>query len=108
MSAPKPSLARRIGGFLVALAIPAALIGVIGFFTFQVYTGDYGRIALEKAERQLAAAEHRFARLEAREQTLIARNRGLRPEGLDLDLLDERARDVLGMIGRDEVFLIRE
>lgn len=94
------------GRFLVSLAIPCALLGALGFFTLQIYTGDYGRIALERAERDFAAKRQEIAALEAQETALRQRNSGLKAAALDLDLLDERARDVLGMIGRDEVFLI--
>jgi cell division protein FtsB len=99
---------RKFGGFLVALALPVALLCALWFFSLQIFTGNYGHIALEKTQREFAATEREIAMLEAREAALRQRNAGLRAEALDLDLLDERARDVLGMIGRDEVFLIAD
>jgi cell division protein FtsB len=99
---------RRFGGFLVSLALPVALLAVVWFFSLQIFTGNYGHIALEKTQREYAAKEREIAALEARETALRERNAGLRAEALDLDLLDERARDVLGMIGREEVFLIAD
>ncbi len=97
---------RKFGGFLVSLALPAALLCALWFFSLQIFTGNYGRIALDRTERDLAAKEREIALLTEQEAALIKRNAGLRAEGLDLDLLDVRARDVLGMIGQDEVFLI--
>ena len=99
---------RKFGGFLVSLALPVALLAVLWFFSLQIFTGNYGRIALEKTQRELSATERQVADLAAFEIALRERNAGLRAEALDLDLLDERARDVLGMIGRDEVFLIAD
>jgi cell division protein FtsB len=97
---------RKIGGVFVSLALPVALLGVLYFFSLQMFTGDYGRIALERADREFATKEREIAALTAQEAALRERNAGLRAESLNLDLVDERARDVLGMIGRDEVFLI--
>lgn len=102
------AILRRFGGFLVSLALPIALLAALWFFSLQIFTGNYGRIALDKTQRDLAATEREVADLVAREMALRERNAGLRAEALDLDLLDERARDVLGMIGRDEVFLIAD
>lgn len=102
------ALLRRFGGFLVSLALPVALLCALWFFSLQIFTGNYGRIALERTERDFAAKEREIALLVAEEQALRKRNAGLRAEALDLDLLDERARDVLGMIGKDEVFLISD
>lgn len=102
------ALVRKIGGFLVSLALPVALLCALWFFSLQIFTGNYGRIALDRTEREFAAKEREIAVLVAEEQALRKRNAGLRAEALDLDLLDERARDVLGMIGKDEVFLIAD
>lgn len=99
---------RGFGRFLLSLALPAALLATLWFFSLQIFTGKYGHIALEKTQREYSATEREIAALEAQEAALRKRNSGLRAEMLDLDLLDERARDVLGMIGRDEVFLIAE
>lgn len=99
---------RKFGGFLVSLALPVALLCALWFFSLQIFTGNYGRIALDRTERDLAAKEREIAQLAEQEAALRKRNAGLRAEALDLDLLDVRARDVLGMIGQDEVFLITD
>jgi len=102
------ALFRKFGGFLVSLALPIALLCALWFFSLQIFTGNYGRIALDRTERELTNKEREIAQLIEQEAALRKRNAGLRAEALDLDLLDERARDVLGMIGQDEVFLIAD
>ncbi len=76
-----------------------------GYFTFAAVQGDQGlfrRMEIEaerdalKAERDALAAE--IARMENR-------TRRLSDEYLDLDLLDEQARSVLGMIRSDEIVI---
>ncbi len=100
------SIFRKFGGYSVSLALPVALLALLWFFSLQIFTGNYGHIALDKTQREFATAKRTIAILENQETALLKRNSGLRTEALDLDLLDERARDVLGMIGREEVFLI--
>ena len=75
------------------------------YFTFAAVQGDYGlfkRIEV-KAEGdalaiELAALQEEVARME----NLTTR---LSDNFLDLDLLDQQARDVLGMIRADEVVI---
>ena len=75
------------------------------YFTFAAVQGDYGlfkRIEV-KAEGQALAAE--LASLQAdvlRMENLTTR---LSDNYLDLDLLDQQARDVLGMIRADEIVI---
>jgi len=102
------AVVRKFFGFLISLALPAALLCALWFFSLQIFTGNYGRIALDKTEREFTAKEREIALLGEKEAELRKRNAGLRAEALDLDLLDVQARDVLGMIGQDEVFLITD
>ena len=99
---------RKFCRFLISLALPVALLCVLAFFSLQIFTGNFGRIALDQTERNFAAKEREIEMLAAKEAALRKRNEGLRAEALDLDLLDIRARDVLGMIGQEEVFLIAD
>lgn len=75
------------------------------YFTFAAVQGDYGlfRRAEIEAERKSLQAD-----LEAlRSEVALMENRTLRlsDDFLDLDLLDERAREVLGLIRADEIVI---
>lgn len=75
------------------------------YFTFAAVQGDYGlfrRLQIE-AERDALSAE--LAALKAEVAVMENRTRRLSDQYLDLDLLDERARDVLGMIRADEIVI---
>lgn len=73
------------------------------YFTFAAVQGNYG--LFRRAEVQADAAKLR-AELEVL-QTRVARmenlTRRLSDEFLDLDLLDQQARDVLGLMRSDEI-----
>jgi cell division protein FtsB len=76
-----------------------------GYFTFAAVQGDYGvfrRVALTAEARSLTDERDRLQAEEARMENLTLR---LSDNYLDLDLLDERARDVLGYIRIDEIVL---
>ncbi len=75
------------------------------YFTFAAVQGDYGlfrRVQIE-AETTLLKQEH--ATLAA--ELAVMRNKTLRlsDEYLDLDLLDEQSRSVLGLVRADEIVI---
>lgn len=84
--------------FFFALAFVLA-----GYFTFAAVQGDFGvfrRIQLTAEAADLAAERDRLAADVTRMENLTRR---LSDDYLDLDLLDERARDILGYVRADEI-----
>ena len=96
-SSSRPSL-----GAMVYVLI-ACTLG--SYFTFAAVQGDYGvfrqvEIAAEKED--LRAERDRLAAQLAEMQN---RTKRLSDEYLDIDLLDEQAREVLGYVRADEVVI---
>lgn len=90
---------RGLGG-LVYLAVAGVLCT---YFTFAAVQGDYGmfsRVAIEAEARNLAAERDRLQTELTEMQNLTRR---LSDDYLDLDLLDQQARDVLGYMRTDEI-----
>lgn len=83
-----------------------AIMGTFGsYVAFAAVQGEYGlfrRIQIEADAVQLRAERDRL-RLELDE--IENRTRRLSDGFLDLELLDQQARDVLGYVRRDEVVL---
>ncbi len=83
-----------------------AIIFALGtYFTFASVQGDYGlfrRIAIEAEAVALIAEQNR---LNTEVATMRNKTHRLSDEFLDLDLLDEQARDVLGLVRMDEVVI---
>ena len=89
------------GGFLFFAG--ALVLGA--YFVFAAVQGDYGlfRRAEVEAEARVLTAELAVLQAEvARMENLTHR---LSEDFLDLDLLDERARDVLGLVRHDEIVI---
>ncbi len=85
------------------LILPVLLVSFGGYFVFAGVQGEYGvfrRVELE-AERGVLVAE--LDLLNAETARMQDRTRRLSDGFLDLDLLDERARLVLGMARSDEI-----
>ncbi len=99
---------RRTGPARVAVLIglPLLLVAGIAYFYARSFTGEYGTLARENIAADHASARRELDRLEALLAERQRRNRGLRADSVDLDLLDERARAELGMLRADEVFLL--
>ncbi len=98
------SVQRRQSNFggMIYLAI-LSLAGV--YFTFASVQGDYGlfrRIRIDAEARALEAERDALA-LEI--ATLRNKTHRLSDDFLDLDLLDEQARSVLGFVRADEVVI---
>lgn len=77
------------------------------YFTFAAVQGEYGvfrRAEIDAQARELQAELDALNVEVAHMQNLTRR---LSDNYLDLDLLDERARDVLGMVRTDEIVITR-
>ncbi|AUJ63834.1 septum formation initiator precursor [Aestuarium zhoushanense] len=77
------------------------------YFTFAAVQGEYGvfrRAEIDAQARELQADLDALNVEVAHMQNLTRR---LSDNYLDLDLLDERARDVLGMVRSDEIVITR-
>lgn len=82
--------------------------GLFVYFSFHLMHGDMGYFALRGVTQKLAETEARQVTIVAERTALENRVKLLRSSSLDLDMLDERARVVLGFIGPDEVAILKK
>ncbi|MEE8294677.1 MAG: septum formation initiator family protein [Sphingomonadales bacterium] len=92
--------------FRLRRALPGALILVtVIYFGYHTLEGDHGLFKLQEVEAQMAEVEAKAAVLQARKKDLSRKVSSLRKDNLDLDLLDERARAVLGFQEPGEIVI---
>jgi len=94
--------ARQSLGGLISLA-PAIALGA--YFTFAAVQGDYGvvsRMAITAEAKALTLERDKLADQLAEISNLTRR---LSDAYLDLDLLDQQARDILGYVRADEIVI---
>ena len=87
------------GGLIFA----SIAVSLAGYFTFAAVQGDYGvfrRAEIEVEGDRLTAELDRLNTEVAHMENLTRR---LSDDFLDLDLLDQQARDVLGLVRSDEI-----
>ncbi|MTJ03583.1 FtsB family cell division protein [Sediminimonas qiaohouensis] len=87
-------------GMLVFMAL-AVMVG--SYFTFAAVRGDYGLFRRAEVQAHADTLRTELSRLQAEVARMENLTRRLSDDYLDLDLLDEQARDVLGMIRADEI-----
>lgn len=96
---------RRNGPHLGALFYYLGMIMLGVYFTFAAVQGDYGLFKRIEVNAEGAVLAQELASLQievARMENLTTR---LSDKFLDLDLLDQQARDVLGMVRADEIVI---
>ncbi|MEX3015847.1 septum formation initiator family protein [Gymnodinialimonas hymeniacidonis] len=87
-------------------AIVPGMLFLIGFyFTFTAVQGNNGLFQRIQVEAERDRLEDELARLEAQVDRMEILTRRLSDDYLDIDLLDERVRNVLGYARPDELIL---
>jgi cell division protein FtsB len=86
-------------------APPVGLALLCGYFIWHSLHGDSGSLARERRMEEIAAARVTLARVEAERDSIERRVNGLRGDRIDRDQLDERARTLLNLVGKDEIVI---
>jgi cell division protein FtsB len=85
----------------------APILGLlaISYFSYHLIEGDRGLFAYLRLQQDIQSAKAELLISENEKQKLEKRVELLNPENLDLDMLEERARDVLGLAHPDELVI---
>jgi cell division protein FtsB len=86
---------RRLRSFLNALALYTIAALLIGYFGVNAYTGEHGLIAKRDLDQDIAQLTRELDAAKAERAVWQRRVSLLKPDNLDPDLLDERARLLL-------------
>ena len=91
-----------VGGVVFAIVV----IALIAYLALAAFQGEHGLFNLFRIEAQEARLRSELATLQAERAAILNETQRLSAESLDLDLLDEQARKVLGL-GRPDEIIIR-
>lgn len=86
---------------------PMIGFGAVAYFAYHTVEGDRGVLAWVRLKNEILEAELQLAKVATDRQALEHRVLLLRPDHLDPDMLEERARAMLNM-GRDDEVVIFE
>ena len=98
---------RRFRAFINTLALYTIAALLIGYFGVNAFTGNHGLRARQDLDHEVAQLTGELAALKTERATLERRVALLRPESIDADMLDERARALLDYSDPRELILLR-
>ncbi|MDK9697464.1 MAG: septum formation initiator family protein [Siculibacillus sp.] len=100
------STRQRKKSYLRPLLVPVIALGFSGYFAWHGWHGSFGI----EARRQLAVEAGRLgeelARVKAERRAVERRVALLRASSLESDMLDERAREILGLANSNEIAIV--
>jgi cell division protein FtsB len=99
---------RRGGRRLWSRAAPALLLAGALYIGYHMTYGDRGLLAWLRMDQEVRALRAETAAARSERERLEHRVALLRPDSLDPDLLEERAREVLDLGYRDDRVILLE
>lgn len=93
------------GARFLGAAFSIFVIAMVVYFTYAALQGNYGLFRLLQVQAQEELLRDDLARLQAERAIIENKTRRLSADYLDLDLLDEQARKVLGLARGDEIII---
>ncbi len=100
-------ISRRRRTILTVLGLYSFAAAFIGFFGVNAFTGAHGLRAQASLERETAVMQKELASVKAERALWERRVSLLRADRIDPDMLDERARALLGFVDPRDVTLLR-
>ena len=90
------------------LLVPATCLLLLGYFGYHAVEGDYGYHALQKLNARKIHLGDELAHLKNERRALDRRVALMRPESLDPDIIEERARLTLGVVHIGDIVILRK
>jgi cell division protein FtsB len=87
------------------LLLPLGCLFVLGYFAYHAVEGDYGLFALGQLKERAAELEVELGEIRAERQRMMRHVALMRPESLDQDMLDERARQALNVANAKDIVI---
>lgn len=96
----QPMQKRAIGSLFCVL--------ILFYLAFHTVSGERGVFALMRERSKLDTLKTELAEIKSKRESLEKKVQKLSSNSIDLDLLDEQAKHVLGRAGKDEVVIFDE
>jgi cell division protein FtsB len=97
---------RRRRTILTALGLYSFAALFIGYFAVNAFTGKHGLRAQQNLDQQMTVMQQQLRRLKAERVLWERRVALLRSDRIDPDMLDERARALLGFVDPRDLTLL--
>ena len=97
---------KRLRSILTALGLYVMAALLIGYFGVNAFSGDHGLKAKQDIDQQIASLSAELAQLQIERAQWERRVALLKSNGLDPDMLDERARALLDYVHPNDLTLM--
>lgn len=97
---------RGLSRFLAPLAFYAAACCCVAYFVYHAHSGPRGLESKHELKVQIAEMQIELDRLKLERSEWDGRVALMRRDEVDRDLLEERARDVIGRVHKNDVVVI--
>ena len=95
---------RRRARFILG---PFLGLALTGYFAYHLVEGDRGLLAWLRLAREIRAENANLQAVRAQREALDRKVSNLKPDHLDPDLLDERVRATLNLVGPGEAVIMQ-
>jgi cell division protein FtsB len=85
------------------IVFPVVIVAMMVYFTYHIFQGQRGVLAWIRLDKKLKEQEITLNALTKEKEYLEKEAYLLRPDSLDIDLLEEKSRQVLNFAHPDEV-----
>ncbi len=92
-----------MNGRLRDIIFPVIIVAMMTYFTYHIFQGQRGVLAWIRLDKKLNEQEAILSKLTQEKESLEREAYLLRPDSLDIDLLEEKARLLLNFSHADEV-----
>ena len=89
------------------VVIPAACLGVMAYFAYHAVHGDHGLYASWRLQDEVERLRAERDKVAAARSELEHKVQLMRPESIDPDMLDERARATLNLAHPNDITIFR-
>jgi cell division protein FtsB len=100
------ALRKDIRAYARQVVGPTLAVSIFAYFTYHAVEGDRGLLAWLQLQQEVESAQGELAKVSRVREALAHQTELLRSEAIDPDMLDERARAVLGLMRKDEVIIV--
>ncbi len=90
------------------LVLPIVCAGFLSYFAHHTINGARGLVAYQELQVQAGDLKKKIAKVRVEKEKLESRVSLLRPESLNRDMIDERARIILNLVNENEITILRE
>jgi cell division protein FtsB len=87
------------------LLLPVCCLFILGYFAYHAVEGDYGLFALGRLQDRVASLDAELDRVRSERARMERHVALMRPESLDKDMIDERAREALDMADAKDIVI---